>query len=48
MNAWVKEISGMNELKSFGRDDCLMENVEWRNVLKNDGKYRMYEEERKK
>ncbi len=48
MNAWVKEMSGMNELKSFGGDDCLTENAEWRNMTKNDGKYRMYEEERKK
>lgn len=38
----------MNELKSFGGDDCLTENAEWRNMPKNDGKYRMYEEEREK
>ncbi len=48
MNAWVKAMSGINELKSFGGDDCLTENAEWRNMPKNDGKYRMYEEERKK
>ncbi len=48
MNAWVKEMIGMNELKSFGGDDCLTENAEWRNMSKNDGKYRMYEEEREK
>ncbi len=46
MNAWVKETSGMNELKSFGGDDCLTENGEWRNVPKNDGKYQMYAEEK--
>ncbi len=45
MNAWLKEMSGMNELKSFGGDDCLTENAEWRNVL-YDGKYRMYEEKK--
>ncbi len=48
MNAWVKAMSGINELKLFGGDDCLTENAEWRNMPKNDGKYRMYEEERKK
>ncbi len=48
MNAWVKEMSGMNELKSFGGVDCLPKNAERRNVPKNDGKYRMYEEEQKK
>ncbi len=45
VNAWVKEMSGMNELKSFGGDNRLIENAEWWNVPETDGKYRMHAEE---